>query len=366
MLKLLNIPTTNSPHITTPINWINISKYLDINVERSVSYYNRFGSFVNAEHVLVRFLTGLPVSIQLDNWSYYSAIKNLVISKSTVYGMTSSQSVGYIHSGNFYGDDKEIIIAINGEYNPDFVEKNWMQVRPVKILRHDYDDFDYQLIRGRKKNSLGGISVILVDLTLLALQYKFFRNAEILKSKITGAEQKSIMFYMAAHPLNTAMYSHIDQVVLNRYHKILNDGLITLNGYSKIHFVVNNINNLVNLMIKDSINRLTRNSKNIFECLSSVFLNDAKNAAKWIVLPETLLNRQCLWAYIYSKISTIKLGLLLGGKHTRERNSSWIPSFIRLYQRIMSDSIISQPNLKYIKKDLENELNEIMDIIKIT
>jgi len=31
----------------------------------------------------------------------------------------------------------------------------------------------------------------------------------------------------------------------------------------------------------------------------------------------------------------------------------------------MSDSIISQPNLKYIKKDLENELNEIMDIIKI-
>lgn len=365
MLKLLNIPTTNSPHITTPINWINISKYLDINVERSVSYYNRFGSFVNAEHVLVRFLTGLPVSIQLDNWSYYSAIKNLVISKSTVYGMTSSQSVGYIHSGNFYGDDKEIIIAINGEYNPDFVEKNWTKMRPVKILRHDYDDFDYQLIRGRKKNSLGGISVILVDLTLLALQYKFFRNAEILKSKITGAEQRSIMFYMAAHPLNTAMYSHIDQVVLNRYHKILDDGLITLNGYSKIHFVVNNINSLINLMVKDSINRLTKNSKNIFECLSSVFLNDAKNAAKWIVLPETLLNRQCLWAYIYSKISTIKLGLLLGGKHTKERNSAWIPNFIRLYQRIMSDSIISQPNLKYIKKDLENELNEIMDIIKI-
>lgn len=363
MFKLLNIPTTKSPHISLPSEWWSFKLYIKQNIDKAIAYYKSIGSFINSNHILIRYLSGLPVSIKLDDWDYYKAVKQIALNKSTAYGMTSSYGIGQIQHGNFYGDDKEIILAINGSHNPDWVNKNWELVRPITILKHDYDDLDYQLIRGVKRNSIGGISVILVDVCLLALQYRAFRNQEILKARLTNIEQKSIMFYMSAYPLNTALYSHIDQVILNRYRRMLNGEYSTIRGSSRVHFTTKNLDRKLTNMVEDSINKIQKGSRNVFDSLSSIPLNDHHDGSDWEILPETLKNRQCLWAYVYSKLSVIKTGLLLGGPYYKQRNSSWISNYNRLYNRILSDNITSVPNLRFVRKDLENEFKEINDLL---
>jgi hypothetical protein len=367
MYKLLNIPTVGNPHKLTTFGWLNVNKYLKINIEKATDYYQRARPFINARHILFRFLSSLPISQRLSTQDYYNNIRSSILNKSTVYGMTSSYSFGQIHSGNFYGDDKEVILAVNGSHDPFFVERNWRSVKPITILRHDYSDFDYQLIRGMKKNTPGGVSVIMIDLTLLALQYKAFKNEEELKSsnsEYVDYEQKDTMNFLSMYPLNAALNSHMDQVLINNYHKFLNDGLRALQGQYRVHFNVLPLEQQTDRMVFESTRQIKHNSKGVYESLASIPLNDLDNASQWLILPETLMNKQCLWAYMYSKLPTLKLGIVLGGEFTKARNAVWTANYIRLYRRIKSDGVFSNPNLKSIKDKLETEFSEIVDLLK--
>ena len=156
--------------------WAYLDKALDKAVKEVQDYYHRQVRTVKAEHVLVRLLMSLGVPFKLPNQVYFDRVTDIAYRNAASMHIPTPISRGVIFSKNtFYGEDTFDVLAVVNEDHDD-MEKlyaNWKWLEAVKLYRHPLIDLSLSIPDGRQPaRVMGNCCVAVIDLPLLALQYK--------------------------------------------------------------------------------------------------------------------------------------------------------------------------------------------------
>lgn len=191
-------------------------KGLRLNLERVVEYNRKYPRATDSNHFLVKLLTSLNVPLSMDVNIYRDRITEVAEGIGMALNLTSSLFRGRVFSpGVFYGKGSyEIIIAHAEDWDISNIEDEWEDYRPVTFLTHPKTDLDIDLPEGSQNSGETGLSVILVNVPMLACQYKMWREREWAQN---SEAQRTKMQFVASYPLTNALHSQLDIAILNRF-----------------------------------------------------------------------------------------------------------------------------------------------------
>jgi hypothetical protein len=220
MYTLFNEPIwgTSGASVTFP-KYLRATQGLRQNLEKVVQYNRTYPRAVESNHFLVKLLTSLNVPLSMDVNIYRDRVEEVAEGVSMAFNLTSSLYRGRVFSpGIFYGKgSSEIIIAHAEEFDIRNIEDEWEDYRPVTFLTHPKTDLGIDLPLGFQNGSEEGLSVILVNIPMLACQYRMWRIREWREN---NEAQRTKMQFVSSYPLTNALYSQLDIAVLNRFQHI--------------------------------------------------------------------------------------------------------------------------------------------------
>lgn len=220
MYTLFNEPIwgTNGASITFP-KYVRATQGLRQNLEKVVEYNRAFPRAVESNHFLVRLLTSLNVPLSMDVNIYRDRVEEVAEGLGMAMNLTSSLYRGRVfYPGVFYGKgSSEIIIAHAEEFDIRNIEDEWEDYRPVTFLTHPKTDLGMDVPLGFQNNAEEGMSVILVNIPMLACQYRMWRLREW---RLNNEAQRTKMQFVTSYPLTNALYSQLDIAILNRFQAV--------------------------------------------------------------------------------------------------------------------------------------------------
>lgn len=210
---LLPIPTVSYPRYDPP-GWSNVKHQHQINLARVKQYYGNRPTAVMAQHMLIRLIhaMAIPKSLPLDR--FYDNVTNLSLDISNVFFLTSSYGYGRIHNGVFY-NCPEIIFSDFAPFDYNDVDLNWRTAQPIKVVYHPYSDLRLNLPEPNNYPERNEIAFISINIAMLMVQYRAFRNEEIQFQRISGTDMRSIYQFVRMHVLPNMLDSHVDIALIN-------------------------------------------------------------------------------------------------------------------------------------------------------
>lgn len=210
---LLPNPEVSYPKYSPP-GWSNVKYQHQINLARVKNYYGNRPTAVLAQHMLIRLIhaVAVPKSLPLDR--FYDNVANLSSDISSVFFLTSSYSYGRFHNGVFY-NCPEIIFADFSPFDYEEVNLNWRTAQPIKVVYHPYSDLRMNLPEPANYPERAETAFISINVAMLMVQYRAFRNEELAYQKISGTDMRSIYQFVRMHVLPNMLDSHFDIALMN-------------------------------------------------------------------------------------------------------------------------------------------------------
>lgn len=186
------------------------------NVAKLKQYCRRYPAKVNGRNVLVRLLHSLPIALYDDVQFYYDQIYGLSNELASALRISNLATKGRAHRDVLFSNSLELPIALSdGKYRCNYTElvlnRKWCDLAPIRFLRHSCSDLRLERFSGYTAQE--GLSVYLVDIPLLALQYYCWSLEERAKPP---EERLGLMHFLAMYPLPNAVESWLDVAWLNR------------------------------------------------------------------------------------------------------------------------------------------------------
>ena len=328
-------------------------------LENIVKYHRNKDGWVPNQHPLMRLLGSISVSITRDYRDYVDAVKSSGLRTAGMIGMTSSVSFGRIWKpGPFYGlRSSEILIAHAEEFDIDKAVDNWMDLRPVEVLRHPYSDLAMARPDGQyAPGSQAGLSIISINVPMLAFQYRRWCETTDV-SMYDRSTYVATSHFMYAYPITNMLYSHLDVALFNRMALLMfSDG--QLGRWVRAHPVYGTDRSAwVDQTLTQTITALSRAYLSFDQTLDSVPLITAPTLRQLALVPDVTPNRQISWALILAVLPVIRFLVRtnLGarsGPNTAYLNRIWI-----WLRRIRNDRLLEN-RLPY---DLLREVKEMIE-----
>lgn len=174
------------------------------NIQTMVRYYQTNTFATLNQHLLVRLLGSLSIPFGSDVRKYYDAVYDMAYDLSSAMNITSPNRTGKASDAPWlYGDGcTEFPVALHEKrwVLPNMNESNryGMDVNPsVRILRHPRSDLSFNAPDGRGGGNESGVVVWLIDIPLLACQWRaFYLDQHNKISKDTLGAQHFLMKYV--------------------------------------------------------------------------------------------------------------------------------------------------------------------------
>lgn len=354
-MQLINIgPTEGMPNIIPP-EWLHISKMMELNIEYVKRYYNSSNTAVNSNHILVEIIKNIniPFVIPLDRYS------QLLLTKATRcasnMNLTTAYGKGKVFQNQFFNDSYEIIIGHDESFDYNKAYSNWTRLEPVEILKHSETNLDLPILDGKTRNLNNTTNVISVNIVMLGIMYKAFMDNEISKNLPTT---KSIMQFIRMYVLPGMIRSYVNISLFNRLSNFkigIKEPIVDRNAHS--FYMPVNLDKRIDFVLKSVLNELEKKSLFLSGILSNIpkFSN---NKFIYTEVPETLINRQQLWALLYSKLNTY-ITIFEYNKTNPSYNKTYLNELKRMVQFFMnnnehntlmtfSENLLFKENLEYL------------------
>ena len=333
--------------------WQYIKSGLIRNLNIVLDYYRKNPIAVHSEHFLVNLIQSITIPQTQNLERYYPNVDDMSLDLSMALKMTSSIYQGKIFDGIFYGKgNDEILIAHNESFNPFKANKNWKNLAPVKFLRHYKSDFSFDLPNGNKLGSEEGLSVIAINIPMLALQYRAFRYNE-LAIEDENESTLSCAHFVHMYVLPNMLWSYIDHAVFNRISN-LEFGIPLGEGSHKHPFFLTDYTDKSVYAQNAILNNLKKQSRTFDGYLQNIPTVIKDNACKLMELPDLPLTRQLLWAMVMSRIPELQFLFRISKDSIGQKNQSEINRITRYVLNYKQDNVFRQ-NLPL------NQFTELMD-----
>lgn len=330
-------------------------------------YYRNTSYGSSSAHFFVRLLQSISIPKSLSDVRYYENMLGMALNFSMAMQMTSSIYKGKIHSNILYGKgSQEIVIATAEEFDYEAAIADWRNIRAVRVVRHPRSDLLIAPLDGRTESLEQGISVIIVNLPLLALQYRSFILDEFRKLKAAVNEAYSTattQHFVYRYIFTSAVRSHIDVALLNRLSLRL-DGQepgtverrlpVGLADYTaRIDYVLNRI-----------ATQMVPEKKSLQAYLTNLpAINAPSQSERWL-LPDIAPTRQVSWALNYSVEPLLKLYLRAAKGLGARANGTMIYSLTRLQRSLTSDTSYHQVLPPEIYLEFKQTLSDFINMQK--
>lgn len=358
MLSLFDSPPPLSGGVLRYPDWNYVRDGLRRNVAKVVQYYHQNPTAVQSSHFLVRLLHSLTVPKSLPVGRYYDNVDAIALNLSMALKMTSSIYKGEIFDGVFYGDgSREILIAHHDWFDPELAHKNWKFLQPVRVLRCPHTNLGFNIPDGKRASSETGVSVISINIPLLAIQYRAFRKEEEEMAELTGIDsQRSIYQFIRMYPLTNMLFSQTDVVVFNRIFSRL-EGAPMGESSRKHSFYLTDFApklNAVQDKILDGLQRTNRDFYTTMRTVPVVFKDTVADVAVW---PDMAPTRQVVWALVIGRIPLLRFLFDTAKGGVKTRNAQEYNQLVRDIKSYRSESLfrsmLSGDLLLEVQQDLE-------------
>lgn len=317
MLSIFNNLNTRHKGIVRFPEWDYVRSGLNLNLDNTNKYYRSGAYAVQSSHELVKLLFGLFTSVELELFSYYKRVDAKALTVAQQLGFTTVMSKGKIFNNVFFGgSSKEVIIVTDEGFDPVEVTKNWQDTRPIQILRHGFDQIDCFPLTGKVVSA--GISVFAINLSMLAVQYRAFRQWQnTYVNEETG--RNSIYHFLYSYPINNMIFDAMDHAVFNRIVR-LHQGLPTSDNTYKHPFHVTNFTTRCDRLLGKVLTYLKDSKLDMGSIAMAIPSVGHRDVFELLKLPDVYESRQINWAIYLSRIDMLLF--LLSFDSVRDQNQA--------------------------------------------
>lgn len=329
---MLNLFNDLRPRVKGTIKfpeWEYVRTGIQMNLDNINKYYRSGAYGVRSDHELIKLLYGLTISVDTDLPGYYSHVDRVALTVGQQLGYTTSMSRGRVfHNVFFGGDSKEVIIIDDGRFDPVEVTKNWRDAQPIRILRHGFDLLDGFPLDGTISSK--GISVFVINLPMLAVQYRAFRQwQKTYEQEVEG--RNSIYHFCRAYPINNMIYDSIDQSIFNRYVR-LNHGLVTSDNQYQHPFHVTSYVMRTDRLLDKVLTVIKDHSMDMASIAKTMPMIVHDTMFELMKLPDLLETRQVNWAIYLARIDMLLFLMSFGDfAKTNQTELNQIKYHLKLY-----------------------------------
>lgn len=196
--------------------FLNVQRMLTKQVSRIKIYYRESNYVVEGNHLLNQLLLNLNVSTERDLESYVRICGYETERLARVFKLVNPVvNNPDARIGEFYNKDtKEFIILHSEEFDYQKAYDNWTKIVPVKVHAHNFTDIDCRVADGKyiNQSSEGGYSVISINVPMLALQYKAWKDKVQSKQEI----KTQTVNFVYQYPLLNMMDRQLELAIINR------------------------------------------------------------------------------------------------------------------------------------------------------
>lgn len=356
MYSIFNMVKSISSGINQNPRWMTLKPNLKHNVDKVINYYQHSAKYVNSNHFLIRLIQSIAVPKNQETSRYYDNVDAMALNLSMSLGMTSAIYKGSLYKGIFYGKgNKEILIADNSAFDPYEADLNWETLEPIRVLRHPISDLGFSIPDGRNTSIETGIVVILINIPMLAIQYRAFRKYEEYKQITTGENQKSINQFVYRYPLTNMMRSHCDLVIFNRMLNYFTGAPMGENTDKHPFFLID-CENKLNEYHEGIIDILEKMPKNFNDTLKTVKAISKENMFEVMDLPQIPPTKQVVWALAISMLPMLNLLFSVAKDNPGMRNGNEINNIKRKLHEYQVGGLFTNGLPRDFQEEIQNDM----------
>jgi hypothetical protein len=361
MQTLFGIGRDTNPGIVSIPEWNYVRLGLIKNLDTTTGYYRRYPLFIDSAHFLIKLIysAGIYRAMPIDR--YYAYLQNRAMGVAMANKMTTSISKGEIFDGVFYGrGTKEVIIGTNDEFDFYEAERNWEDLRPIRILHHPRSDLNLNVPDGTQNGYEEGAAVIEVNIPMLVIQYRKFRLIEEQNSMLGGESPRSPMQFLFSYPLTNALYSHLDCAVFNRLYNFL-VGAPNAEAKKKHPFYLTDYSDSLNRIQLKQLDILKQSKIKSFDGLMrTIPMVDRPTLAEMVELPDVAPTRQVVWGLALSRLQVLSFLFRCTGQNPRVANGAEVNRIVLAFQRMKTDQALKSSLPLDLYFDAKQDIDTIL------
>lgn len=329
MFNLVGVPSNIRKEDTWHLKYAN--RVIDNRLQRAINWYRHNNYYVGGYHILHRIIEGfaMPKDIPDHLVSGYINNSDKAFYHANSLGLSSDRNIGKLHYGNFYGPNTtEIIVQIDNYWDWDWVKKNWINLSPVTVLRHDQNHISYNLMTNKNYVDHRGFAIIQIDINLLHMQYAaWLKHHRELKLVNPDHKLPNTGYFLGMVVLPNMLPSHFNQVIINKNILLTDENMPKTIDYVGTSFYVNNNSKELDADIKDIFTRARRSEYNVEKIAQNIHGVGDVRAYEFMDTPKILLNRQNKWIYVLAISRFLRHCLLTPLRRSKDVNNNYLSRF---------------------------------------
>lgn len=351
--------------VKTPPGWHYVHDGLSRNLAEVVGYYRGAAMAVASEHFLVRLIQSINVPLTMSLERYMDNVDNLALRLSMALKMTSAIYRGQMFDGVFYGKgNPEILIATDESFDIDEAVGNWRHLNAITVLRSPITSLNLALPDGQlHTGDASGLGVFLINIPLLALQYRCWTLADQEEALRSGGVEKTVMEFVHMVVLPNMMGSHLDYVLFNRLSALQQHiELDTMSLRHRVHpFYLTDFREKLNIAQQEMLDLLATSSHDFSGTLQAIPLVHRKTLAAEMVIPNMVPTFQLMWALSVARLPALQFLFNVSANGPTQKNRQEVSVIMRDIKMYRRNSIMKTlpPELF---ASIEAEMNGLVDV----
>ncbi len=327
MFKLFRIEDKTIQPIQLAPEWNYIKTNMGYNIDRVQNYYRNASLTVPSNHFLVRLLQSIPISKSMDLDTYYKSISNIALNHSMSMQMTSSYYRGRFFTGVCYGKNAlECLLTIDDNFDYQKANDNWQDIVAVKPIMHDKSDLKLFIPDGITYSSEESNSILLINLPMLAVQYRAFYLEHMNSSKRNT--QKTTMNFVAQYVLPNMLRDHLELCFMNRLMDRYYGKSVAVSYYRRHSFGLIDLEAQIDRVIDKVLDYINKAPSRFDLILKTIPSFTHENAYKGLIMPDITPTKQVHWATMLARLKQIAFLFNISGKDVLKTNQSEVNEII--------------------------------------
>jgi len=290
-------------------------------LQPTLAYFReRAALLVNSQHILNRLLKSIqtPYHMPLDRFA--ELVGDDALHVAGALRMTTPLQKGMLFHGQFYSaNDPEILLAHDGSFNAAKIHSQWKNVVAVRPLLHPKTDFSLTIPNGKDYGDEKGLSVILINVGMLAVQYRAF----LIDAKKNETDN-SMHCFLSRYVIPNMLQSTADLSLLNRLIAYENSTPVSTAECTQYSLMRPDLLYYIDNVIDYTLVSLTRVHNNFDALMMNMpsFMKDTQRHA--LMMPSMMSTRQVDWALMCARLKYFSFMIQLSQKQPGNPNMTQI------------------------------------------
>lgn len=339
--------------------WNYIQKGLQRNVQKIQQFYRINNPTVRSDHFLIRLLESIAVPRSLELERYYGSVDRIALAHGQALGMTSPISEGKVFRGIFYGaNTPEYLIASDDYFDFYETDRNWQNAVAITPLMHAKSDLTCQLLNGKPYSAEQGLTVIQINIPMLAVQWRAFMNAE----KIRSPNPRTIGMFLGTYVIPNMMQAHLDLAIFNRiYRDATSPDSDSNEPYRNHPFGLPKYDFMVDDALERALENIDRSSldfQTVLKTIPAVFKDSQWQALK---MPDIVPTRQVDWLLVATRLKVIDFLFKVCKRDLLPKNQIKVNQILKALRH---NDIASHLTLN-VASGVASEMNHYVDTVQV-